>query len=146
MSKVGSWSRVNIREFSTVVCRGWGTPTSHLPAATWLRVFVNVYKNLFSSNVARPGHYNIWHSAYRYFNEMYKDTTEKPVCHPDTKPANVDPSTLVQRLGMSSLMLHDHGKTSFQLGPQATRVPENFWDSRLPELSSGGFRLKFDHF
>ena len=38
-------------------------------------------------------------AVLRYFNEVYKDTTEKPQVHPDTQPAQVDSSAAVRRLG-----------------------------------------------
>ena len=37
-------------------------------------------------------------------NEVYKDTTQRPITHPDTKPANIDTSELVQRLGKGPLI------------------------------------------
>ena len=38
-------------------------------------------------------------AVLRYFNEVFKDTTEKPNVHPDTVPASVDSSAAVKRLG-----------------------------------------------
>ncbi|CAC5425186.1 CPT2 [Mytilus coruscus] len=37
-------------------------------------------------------------AVVRYINEIYKDSTENPKVHPDTKPANVDSSKIVQCL------------------------------------------------
>lgn len=34
-----------------------------------------------------------------YFNEVAKEVTEKPFIHPDSKPANIDASQFVRRLG-----------------------------------------------
>lgn len=34
-----------------------------------------------------------------YFNEVAKEINEKPFIHPDSKPANIDASQHVRRLG-----------------------------------------------
>ncbi len=38
-------------------------------------------------------------AVLRYMNEVYKDTIEQPKVHPDTTPANIDPSDRVNELG-----------------------------------------------
>ena len=43
-------------------------------------------------------------AVLRYFNEVWKETTTKPFVHPDTTPANVDSSSIVQHLGINSFL------------------------------------------
>ena len=38
-------------------------------------------------------------AVLRYFNEVWKETTQKPFVHPDTPQAKIDSSNIVQRLG-----------------------------------------------
>ena len=40
-------------------------------------------------------------AVLRYFNEVFKDSTEKRQVHPDTVLPNVDCSSHVKRLGMN---------------------------------------------
>lgn len=42
-------------------------------------------------------------AVVRYINEIYKDSTENPKVHPDTKPATVDSSQIVQCLGKNNI-------------------------------------------
>lgn len=51
-------------------------------------------------------------AVLRYFNEVWKETTEKPFVHPDTPPANVDSSRIVQHLGRYSVDFEKLGFTS----------------------------------
>lgn len=51
-------------------------------------------------------------AVLRYFNEVWKETTEKPFVHPDTPPANVDSSRIVQHLGRYSVGFEKLGFTS----------------------------------
>ena len=37
-------------------------------------------------------------AVLRYFNEVFKDSTERPLVHPDTEPLVTDPSA-VNKLG-----------------------------------------------
>ena len=39
-------------------------------------------------------------AVLRYFNEVWKETTTKPFVHPDSVPAKVDSSAIVQHLGL----------------------------------------------
>jgi hypothetical protein len=44
-------------------------------------------------------------AVLRYFNEVYKDSTEKPKVHPNTPLANVDSSKKVKCLGEYDILL-----------------------------------------
>ena len=43
-------------------------------------------------------------AVLRYFNEIFKETTEKPLAHPDTKPSTVDSASVVRKLGINRLV------------------------------------------
>ena len=43
-------------------------------------------------------------AVLRYFNEVWKETTTKPFVHPDSAPANVDSSSIVQHLGINTFL------------------------------------------
>lgn len=42
-------------------------------------------------------------AVLRYFRELYKETTTSPFLHPNSVPAKVDSSKIVQRLGNALL-------------------------------------------
>ena len=44
-------------------------------------------------------------AVLRYFNEIWKETTENPFVHPDTPPAKVDSSKIVQQLGEYNIII-----------------------------------------
>ena len=44
-------------------------------------------------------------AVLRYFNEVWKETTTKPFVHPDSVPAKVDSSSIVQHLGLKFIRI-----------------------------------------
>ena len=57
-------------------------------------------------------------AVLRYFNEVWKETTTKPFVHPDTTPANVDSSSIVQHLGIYSFLASGDLSSTDQLFKQ----------------------------
>lgn len=49
----------------------------------------------------------------RYFQDMLKDSSENPRIHPDTKPSNCRPESLVRKLGKYSVSYYRWAKHVF---------------------------------